>query len=207
MYKLFFCVIILLLYGCNHSAFSSKWTKEKAPASFRARFETSKGNFDVEVTRSLSPLAADRFYQLVRHHYFDRVLFYRVVPGFVAQFGNIDTADTKKWEQHIVKDEPVVAGNLKGTISFARSVANSRGAHLFINLNDNRRLDTSSYSGVTGFPVFGKVSNGMDVVASLYSGYANATMDISDSLGGDRVRFMALFPKLDSVKKAYLLKQ
>ncbi len=205
MYKLSYCVLILLLTSCSHSTFRSKWTKEKAPASFTARFETSKGNFDVEVTKDLSPLAADRFYQLVRHHYFDKVLFYRVVPGFVAQFGNIDTTFTKKWEQHIVKDEPVVAGNLKGTISFARSVADSRGVHLFINLNDNKRLDTTSYSGVTGFPVFGKVSNGMDVVESLYNGYSNATMEISDSLGTDKVKFLALFPKLDSIKRAYII--
>jgi len=207
MHKLFFCLTLLFLYACSHPTFKSKWTKEKAPASFTARFETSKGNFDVAITRSLSPLAADRFYQLVRHHYFDKVLFYRVVPGFVAQFGNIDTAATKKWEQHIIKDEPVTAGNLKGTISFARSVADSRGAHLFINLNDNKRLDTVSYFGVTGFPVFGKVTNGMNVVESLYSGYANATMDVSDSLGKDKVKFLEMFPKLDSIKRAYLLKQ
>ncbi|MBC7937481.1 MAG: peptidylprolyl isomerase [Rhizobacter sp.] len=203
----FFITIMCILAACSQPTFRYAWTKEKAPASYVARFETSKGNFDVEIQRSSSPQGADRFYQLLRHHYFDRVLFYRAVPGFVVQFGNIDTTLTQKWEKYKLLDEPVIKGNTKGSISFARAGKESRGTHLFINLVDNPRLDTMQYAGVTGFPTFGQVINGMETVESIYNGYSNSTMEVSDSLGADKRKFLALFPKLDAVVKAYIIRK
>lgn len=195
------------LICCSKSTFNPKWTKEPAPPSFVARFETSKGNFDIEVTREWSPQAADRLHQLLTHHFYDNVLFYRVVPNFVVQFGNIDTTVTKKWEKFKVPDEPVLKSNLKGYVSFARAGKDTRGNDLFINLKDNARLDTVHYEGVTGFPVLGKVINGMEVVEKLYPEYGNKTMEVYDSLSANRKKYLSLFPKLDSIKKAYILKK
>lgn len=202
----FIVLCALIFVGCSPAAFKPKWVKEKAPAGFIARFETSKGNFDVQITRVQSPLAADRFYQLVKHGYFNNVLFYRVVPGFVAQFGNTDTTITKKWEKYKIPDEPVTVSNKKGTLSFARAGKETRSGDLFINLADNPRLDTLGYEGVKGFPVFGKVTRGMEVVEAMYGGYGDKTMAVYDSLSAGRRQYQAMFPLLDSIKKAYLFR-
>ncbi|MCF6129544.1 peptidylprolyl isomerase [Flavobacterium sp. AS60] len=191
---------------CSKSTFNADWTKETAPPNYTARFETSKGNFDIEVTREWSPQAADRLHQLLTHHFYDNQLFYRVVPNFVVQFGNIDTIVYKKWEKFKVPDEPVLKSNLKGYVSFARDGKETRGNDLFINLKDNVRLDTVSPKDVRGYPVLGYVINGMDVVEKLYSGYGNKTMDVYDSLSANRKKYLQLFPKLDSIKKAYIIK-
>ncbi len=206
MKHLLIFIVAFLLVCCSKSNFDSKWTKEISPATFVARFETSKGNFDIQVTRAWSPLAADRLHQLLSHHFYDNTLFYRVVPNFVVQFGNIDTTITKKWEKFKVSDEPVIKSNLKGYVSFARGGKETRGNDLFININDNQRLDTVRYENVVGFPVLGSVLNGMDVVESFYSEYGNKTMDVYDSLSSNRKKYLHLFPKLDSIKKAYILK-
>lgn len=204
----YLCILTaaLLLICCSKSTFDPQWTKTTSPETFTARFETSKGNFDIEVTRKWSPQAADRLHQLLTHHFYDNMLFYRVVPDFVVQFGNTDTTVYKKWEKFKVSDEPVLKSNLKGYVSFARAGKDTRGNDLFINLKDNARLDTVHYEGVTGFPVLGRVTNGMAAVEALYSGYGNKTMDVYDSLSPNRKKYLALFPKLDSIKKAYLLK-
>jgi peptidyl-prolyl cis-trans isomerase A (cyclophilin A) len=196
-----FCLIC-----CSKSTFSPKWTNEPAPPTFVARFETSKGNFDIEVTREWSPKAADRLHQLLTHHFYDNTLFYRVVPNFVVQFGNIDTTVTRKWEKFKVPDEPVLKSNLKGYVSFARAGKETRGNDLFINLKDNSRLDTVHYEGVVGFPVLGKVINGMETVEAFYPEYGNKTMAVYDSLSANRSKYLSLFPKLDSIKKAYIVK-
>lgn len=200
------CIIALLLICCSKSTFDPAWTKEVAPPTYTARFETSKGNFDIKVTRAWSPAAADRLHQLLTHRFYDNTLFYRVVPNFVVQFGNIDTTVTKKWEKFKVPDEPVIKSNLKGYVSFARAGKETRGNDLFINLKDNARLDTVHYNDVTGFPVLGQVTNGMDVVETFYSEYGNKTMDVYDSLSANRKKYLSLFPKLDSIKKAYIIK-
>lgn len=191
---------------CSKSTFNADWTKEKAPHNYTARFETSKGNFDIEVTRAWSPQAADRLYQLLTHRFYDNQYFYRVVPNFVVQFGNIDTIVYKKWEKFKVPDEPVLKSNLKSYVSFARAGKETRGNDLFINLKDNVRLDTVAPEGVRGYPVLGKVITGMNVVESLYSEYGNKTMDVYDSLSANRKKYLSLFPKLDSIKKAYIIK-
>lgn len=196
---------ILLLTACSSSRFHKSWLRDQAPENYQARLITTKGDVDITVTRSWSPLAADRFYQIVRHHALDGILFYRVVPNFVAQFGEIDTTREVHWKKPAIVDEPVVMGNTRGRISFARSGVNSRSIHLFINLRDNSRLDTVHYNGVHGFPAFGEVTKGMEVIDVLYNGYGNSTMALSDSIGSDRKKFMTMFPKLDSIRKAVIL--
>jgi peptidyl-prolyl cis-trans isomerase A (cyclophilin A) len=199
--------VLLLISGCNKPLFLEKWAKEKAPEMFTARFETTKGNFDIEIKREFSPAGADRLYQLVKHGFFDSVVFYRVVPKFVAQFGTSDTVLENAWSKYKLPDEEVKASNVRGTISYARSGKETRGTVLFINLVDNPRLDTVNYNNVKGFPVLGKVSDGMNTVDSLYNGYSGTTMNQLDTMYRDKEAFFKKFPKLDVVKKAYLVRK
>ncbi len=203
-----YCVFLLsiVFISCSPSIFNSKWTHEIAPEVYVTRFETSKGSFDVEINRHLSPKAADRFYQLVKYQFFDDGLFYRVNPGFVAQFGAVDYKKVKKWNAQKVPDEPVLQGNLRGTISFARGGKESRTSAVFINLGDNSRLDTLRYNEVRGFPSFGKVIRGMNILDSLYAGYADTTMTELDIMYKNKTKFLEKYPKLDAIEKIYILK-
>ena len=142
-------------------------TPAETPASFRVQFETSKGNFVVQVDRSMAPNGADRFFQLVSEGFYDDVRFFRVIPGFMVQFGiHGDPAVTARWRAQSIQDDPVVGTNTRGTVTFAMSSQpNSRTSQIFINLVDNARLDAS------GFAPFGRVVEGMDVVDQLYGGY------------------------------------
>jgi len=201
-----FILLTSLFAACSPSIFKAKWTTEKAPQIFSARFETTKGVFDIEVKREWSPLAVDRLYALLKHHFFDNALFYRGVSNFVVQFGSSDTVKIVDWNKYVIPDEKVVYGNYKGSISFARAGKDTRGTELFINLKNNLSLDTTNYGGVKGFPAFGNVTRGMDVVDSIYTGYGDKTMDILDTLYQNRTRFLAIFPKLDSITRAYIIK-
>jgi homoserine O-acetyltransferase len=198
-----FTMLIVALSGCRESVFQPEWTQEQAPPIYTARFETTKGDIDIEVTRRLSPKAADRFYQLIKHGYYDNAIFYRVVPGFVAQFGNTDTLQMAAWRSVRIPDEKVLAGNERGTISFARYGATSRDLEVFINLGNNQVLDTITIDGLRGFPSFGKVTAGMTVVDKLYSGYGEQTMSDAN-LYANRAVFYQTYPKLDLIFKAYL---
>jgi homoserine O-acetyltransferase len=198
-------IVFLLTLGCSPKTFNIKWTKEIAPENFTTRFETSKGNFDIAVERKLSPKAADRFYQLVKHKFFDNSLVYRVNPGFVAQFGGNDSIAYKKWNLVKVPDEEVKQGNTKGTFSFARGGKGTRTSDLFINLGDNSRLDTLFYNEVRGFPSFGKVTTGMEVVEELFSGYSDSTMEHFDLMMTNREAFLKKFPELDVIEKVFLV--
>ena len=197
---------LLFLSACAKPAFKSKWLQEKAPENFTVRFQTTRGDFDVAITREWSPLAADRFYQTAKHRYYNNTVFYRVVPNFVAQWGNTDTSVFKLWEPSKVPDEPVLQSNERGYMCYARSGKETRGSTLYINLRDNKRLDTIITNGVKGYPPFGKVIKGMDVVDSLYSGYAGTTMPKLDTLQKYPALFFQQFPKLDKVKKAFIVK-
>lgn len=198
---------VFLCLSCSKSNFNQSWIQEKSPETFQARFETSQGDFEVEFNRNLSPKAVDRVYQQLHHGFYNHIVFYRVVPNFVVQFGPLDSTKTMNtWDKFKVEDEPVIGSNTKGSISFARSGPNTRGNHLFINLKDNKRLDTVYYNKVRGFAPLGKVVKGMEVVEKLYSGYSNQTMKVFDSLATQRKVFLDKFPKLDSIKKAYLVK-
>lgn len=206
MKRLAIALCILFLHSCAKPVFKSKWIKEQSPETFVTRFETSKGTFDILVTRNSSPHAVDRYYQLVKHHFFDKGIFYRVVPNFVAQFGTSDTIKINHWNKHKVPDEVVVKGNARGSLSFATDGKETRGSELFINLKNNNRLDTVNSKGVVGFPTFGNVTRGMDVVDSLYAGYGNAVFNKLDTMYASRAHFLAIFPKLDLIEKVYILK-
>ena len=199
-------VLCVFLICCSKKTYNPDWVYEIAPSSYNARFETSKGFFELQVTRSWSPLAADRLYQMLKLKFYDNTLIYRVVPNFVVQFGNMDTVITKKMETHKLADEPVLKSNLKGFVSYARAGKETRGNDLFINLRDNQRLDTVHVEGVVGYPVLGEITKGMDVVESFYAQYGNKTLEVYDSLSSNRPKFQQLFPMLDSIKRAYIIK-
>ncbi|MBV8491309.1 MAG: peptidylprolyl isomerase [Candidatus Eremiobacteraeota bacterium] len=171
-----------------------------APATYRVNVVTSRGPFVIDVTRSLSPNGADRFYALVNAKYFDGARFYRVVPGFVVQFGAAaDPKVTKSWDVTF-PDDPVEGSNTRGTVTFAAtSVPNSRTTHVFVNLADNKNLDTM------GFSPFGKVSTGMNVVDGIYSGYGEQPDQTLISAQGNAY-LVKNFPKLDYIVTARVAK-
>lgn len=191
--------------GCQGKTFDPAYLEEKAPAEFTIRFETTKGDFDVRIHTIWSPLAADRLYQLVNHHYFDYAIFYRVTADYVAQFGSSNRMLTSQWMANPVPDEPVLQSNKRGTITFARAGKDNRGSDLFINLSDNTRLDTTEHLGVRGYPPLGEVILGMDVVEKLFDVYGDDLMQETDRMYSDRNGFMQAYPGLDYVKKAYLI--
>jgi peptidyl-prolyl cis-trans isomerase A (cyclophilin A) len=178
--------------------------KDKAPATFKAKFETTKGDFVVEVKRDWSPNGADRFYNLVKRGYYDGVKFFRVVPTFVVQFGiHGDPELAMKWLQSNIPDDKVVESNKRGFLTYAKSARpNSRSVQLFINLGDNARLDKD------GFAPFGKVTEGMDVVDKLYSGYDHqALASLQGEIAAKGNAYLEKeYPKLDAVKKATIVK-
>ncbi|HKQ86071.1 MAG TPA: peptidylprolyl isomerase [Candidatus Acidoferrales bacterium] len=172
--------------------------KAHAPETFEATFETTKGNFVIQVTRALAPLGADRFYNLVKHGFFDGDPFFRVLPGFVVQFGLTGIPSVNKaWQNANFADEPVKERNLIGTVTFAKSsLPNSRTTQLFINLGDNSgNLDPQ------GFAPFGRVISGMDVVQSIYSGYGQQPDQGQIGLHGSEY-FLKQYPRLDLIKSA-----
>jgi peptidyl-prolyl cis-trans isomerase A (cyclophilin A) len=140
--------------------------REEAPAQFQVKFETTKGDFVMEVHRDWAPGGADRFYNLVRIGYYDDVAFFRVIDGFMAQFGiHGDARVNRAWRDAEFADDPVRQSNMRGFVSFATAGPNSRTTQLFINSADNANLDRM------GFSPFAKIVQGMEVVASLYSDY------------------------------------
>jgi peptidyl-prolyl cis-trans isomerase A (cyclophilin A) len=178
---------------------------EKAPDSFKVRFDTSKGDFTIEVTRSLAPNGADRFYNLVRSGYFKDVEFFRVIPGFMCQFGiHGDPKVAAAWRDAQIPDDPVKASNLRGAITFATAGPNTRTTQLFINFADNGNLDGM------GFSPFGKVTEGMDIVDKIYAEYGEG---FPRGKGPDQGRIQEQgnaylkkdFPNLDFIKSATIL--
>lgn len=168
-----------------------------APETFDATFVTTKGDFVVQVTRAWSPLGADRFYNLVKHGFFTGAPFFRIIPGFVVQFGLTgNPAVNKVWQDANIKDEAVKQSNLPGYVTFAKSsMPNSRATQFFINLGNNTGLDAQ------GFSPFGRVTSGMDVVQKLYSGYGEAP-DQSAITSQGSAYFLKKFPNLDLIKSA-----
>jgi peptidyl-prolyl cis-trans isomerase A (cyclophilin A) len=171
-----------------------------APANYRVKFVTSRGDFVVDVARAQAPHGADRLYDLVKHHFFDAARFFRVVPGFVVQWGySADPAMMNAWN-HPIADDSVRASNTRGTITFAAtSQPNSRSTQLFINYANNGRLDS------LGFAPLGKVVNGMSVVDHIYAGYGEGPDQGSIARAGNAYLTKA-FPKLDYIKTARIIK-
>ena len=142
--------------------------KEQAPAVYRVDFDTSKGAFVVEVHRDWAPNGADRFYNLVKNGFYDDARFFRVVEGFMVQFGvNGDPKVSAVWREARIKDDPVRISNKRSFVTFATAGPNTRTTQVFINFGDNSNLDRM------GFAPFGQVVSGMKVVEALYSGYGD----------------------------------
>ena len=177
-----------------------------APEVFRVRFETSRGPFVVEAQRSWSPAGADRFHYLVRNGFYDENRFFRVVSGFMVQFGiSGDPAVSAVWSERLIRDEQVLHGNERGTVTFATAGPDARSTQLFINYRDNRSLDRQ------GFTPIGRVVEGMEVVDSLYAGYGEGPP--MGRGGPDQRRIVSEgneylkreFPRLDYIKTARIV--
>lgn len=178
---------------------------ERAPDRFRARFETTAGEFVILVHRNWAPLGADRFYNLVKSGFFDGTRLFRVIPGFMAQFGiHGDPQVSAAWRDQRIPDDPVLQSNKRGMISFATAGPGTRTTQVFINFGDNSRLDAM------GFAPFGQVVEGIEVVDRLYGGYGEGA---PGGLGPEQGRIQAEgnayldrgFPKLDQVRHATLV--
>lgn len=175
------------------------------PDSYRVRFETSKGDFTVEVTKAWAPEGAERFYRLMERHFYDDARFFRVLRGFVVQFGiNADPKVEAQWRNMTLADDPVKESNRRGTITFATSGPNSRTTQVFVNLNDNERLDRM------GFAPFGRVVEGMDVMDRLYSAYGEGAprgvgpdQNLIEARGNEYLN--ERFPRLDYIKRARIV--
>jgi cyclophilin family peptidyl-prolyl cis-trans isomerase len=173
--------------------------KEKAPDKYKAKFDTSAGVIVIEVTRAWAPLGADRFYNLVKNGFYDDVRFFRVLNGFMAQFGmNGDPAIQGPWSKSNFSDDPVKESNKRGYVTFAKtSLPNSRSTQVFINFGDNSQLDKD------GFAPFGRVTEGMNVVDKLYTGYgSNNVPDQGRIMTEGNAYLLKSYPKLDYIKKA-----
>lgn len=174
----------------------------KAPAVYRASFATTKGTFVVTVHRAWAPLGADRFYNLVQNHFFDGDAFFRVLKGFVVQFGiSPDPAVSKAWQTATIKDDPVKTSNTPGTIVFADAGPQTRTTQLFVNLGNNG----SNLDG-QGFAPFGKVTSGMAVLQKLYGGYGEQASNDQQQIQTQGSAFVRkTFPKLDGIRTARIL--
>lgn len=182
-----------------------------APDSFDVRVESSRGPFVIRVHRAWSPLGADRFHYLVRSKYYDETRFFRVVGGFVAQWGlSGDSAVNAAWAGKSIPDEPVRASNTRGRVSYARGGPNTRSVQLYVNLVDNVRLDTVS---TFGFPPIGEVVTGMDAVDSLTSEYGGSAGRRLPGPSQDSIRvrgnaYLAReFPDLDYIRTARIARE
>jgi peptidyl-prolyl cis-trans isomerase A (cyclophilin A) len=174
---------------------------ETAPDVYDVKFTTTKGDFVVRVTRAWAPLGADRFYNLVKHGFYDGAALFRVVPGFVVQFGiSAHPQVSWVWLNATIKDDPVKKSNRRGYVTFATGGANTRTTQVFINLGDNSGLDA------TGFSPFGQVTEGMKVVEQLYSGYGEGVTDKQGQIASQGNAYLEkAYPKLDKIISATLV--
>ena len=179
--------------------------KEKAPDEYKVQFSTTRGDFVVSVTRSWAPQGADRFYNLVKHHFYDNASFFRVLPNFMAQFGiSAYPAVNAVWTNAKIKDDPVTQSNIRGYVTFATAGANTRTTQVFINFGDNKRLDRD------GFAPFGMVTDGMKVVDMLYDQYGEGAPsgggpDQSQIEKQGKSYLDKGWPKLDYIKTATII--
>lgn len=191
------------LGACSHRSPLLEPTPEElqtpGPDSFRVAFQTTRGPFLVIAHRDWSPSAVDRFYFLVTHGYYDDTYFFRVVKGYVAQWGiSGNPAVNLAWRHRDLADEPVMRSNLRGMVAFARGGPQTRDVQIYVNYANNTKLDTLNGFG---FPPFAQVIQGMDVLDSLYSGYGNAVPQDSIEYEGNAY-LKRKFPRLDRILRA-----
>jgi peptidyl-prolyl cis-trans isomerase A (cyclophilin A) len=173
--------------------------KAQAPDVYKVKFNTAKGDFVVQVTRAWSPLGADRFYNLVKNGFYNGAAFFRIVPGFVVQFGlSPDPAVSKAWRDAKIADDPVTQSNHRGYLSFATAGPGTRTTQVFINLVDNSRLDSM------GFSPFGQVIEGMELIDKLNAEYGERPDQGRVEAEGQSYLEKS-FPRLDTVKTAVIL--
>lgn len=201
------CILAFLLAACAPLLLNPHDPRlnARAPEHFRVRFATSQGDFVVEVHRDWAPIGADRFYNLVTHHFFDGQRFFRVRQGVFAQFGIPGNPWlAQAWRHITMADDPPQQSNTRGTIAYAFTTANTRATQIFINLADNRSFDAQ------GFAPFGMVISGMDVADRLYSGYGETSgggmrAGHQDALfAGGNAWLNHNFPRLDYIRSARL---
>src|SRR6187399_944531 len=176
--------------------------RETAPATYKARFDTSKGAFVVDVRREWAPNGADRFYNLVKNGFYDNTRFFRVISGFMVQFGiNGDPGIMARWRAAQISDDPVSQSNTKGMVTYAMAGPNTRTSQVFINFGDNSQLDRS------GFAPFGRVVSGMNVVEALNAEYGegapNGRGPNQSRIQNEGNAYLSKeFPRMDYIKKA-----
>ncbi len=189
--------------GYDRALLRAALLKDKAPETFQVRFTTTRGDFVVTVNRGWAPIGADRFYNLVKHHFYDNASFFRVVPSFIVQFGiSAYPPVTAAWEKANIQDEPVTQSNKRGYLTYAKtSMPNTRSTQVFINLSDNAGLDRQ------GFSPFGYVdAQGMKVVDMLYDQYGESAGPEQDQISKLGKPYLDKgWPKLDSIKTATLI--
>jgi len=189
--------------GFDRTLLRPAMLKEKAPEKFQAKFETTRGDFTMDVTRAWAPNGVDRFYNLVKHHFFDNMVAYRVHSGFVVQFGiSSYPAVSAAWRNSDIKDDPVTQSNKRGFVTFAQtSQPNSRSTQIFINFTDNSFLDSK------GFAPFATVDPaGMKVVEMLYDQYGEQPTEEQDQISRLGKAYLdSKYPKLDVIKHATLV--
>ncbi len=180
--------------------------REQAPAVYKTKFDTTKGTFVIEVHRDWAPHGADRFYNLVKSGFYDNVRFFRVVSGFMVQFGiNGDPKVSAPWRDARIPDDPVKQTNRRGYVTFAMAGPNTRTSQVFINFGENGSLDSQ------GFPPFGRIVSGMEVVDKLNAEYGEGA---PRGRGPDQTRlqmegnaYLAKdFPRMDYVQSATIVK-
>jgi len=188
-------LLALLLAGCSGS--SQPAQTAKAPDLYKVNLDTSKGAVVIEVHRDWAPIGADHFYELVKSGFYDGARFFRVLPGFMAQFGIAgDPQVNAKWKDVNLQDDPVKQSNTRGMVTFAKtSLPNSRSTQLYINTVNNARLDSD------GFAPIGQVVSGMEAVDTFYTGYGQ-TPDQGQINAEGNAYLQKDFPQLDFIKKA-----
>lgn len=204
---LLLAIILFILSSCSTTQVHTRVSEQTAPPTFKAKFETSKGDFIAEFHREWSPKGADRIYQLIQSGFYNNTAIFRVVKDYVAQFGiSNDSTLNSFWQAHKLADEPVIMPNTRGTISFARGGPHTRSTQLFINIKNNSpRLDTLTYQEVSGFPVVGEIIEYTAIIDQLYSGYGNSPSQDSIQVYGNKYLHRN-FPKLDYIKKVSIIK-
>ncbi|HKW33832.1 MAG TPA: peptidylprolyl isomerase [Candidatus Acidoferrum sp.] len=177
--------------------------KEKAPETFQVKFETARGDFTMDVTRAWAPIGVDRFYNLVKHHYYDNMVVFRAVPGFVVQFGiSSYPAVNAAWRSADIQDDPVTQSNKRGYVTYAKtSQPNSRSTQIFISFKDNSFLDSQ------GFAPFATINaDGMKVVEMLYDQYGDQPTGEQDQISKLGKSYLdGKYPKLDVITHATIV--
>jgi peptidyl-prolyl cis-trans isomerase A (cyclophilin A) len=180
-----------------------------APDSFLVTLETSRGRVRILAHREWSPLAVDRFHFLVKEGFYDEARLFRVVPGFVVQWGiPADPAVSAVWRGRTLPDEPVRQSNTRGRVSYARGGPNTRGTQLYVNLADNARLDTLNSFG---FPPIGEVVEGLAILDSVFASCPRGAQGVcprQDSIQAQGNAYLArAHPQLDYIRTARITRR